>query len=199
MSDHIETRLIHAGEPRILGSITVPVFQTAMYEFGGEAAYHDLKYIRLNNTPNHDAVHAKLASLEGTEAALVTAQRHGRDLDGAPHRAPARRSPARPGVPLRRNARPRRAGPRAPRHRVRHDRFGRGRLRGRPSCARRRRRSTSRRSRTRSSRSPTFPRSRSSRRRTGSSPWSTTRSRARSTSGRRRSASTSSSTAAPST
>jgi cystathionine beta-lyase/cystathionine gamma-synthase len=71
MSDHIETRLIHAGEPRILGSITVPVFQTAMYEFGGEASYHDLKYIRLNNTPNHAAVHAKLASLEGTEAALV--------------------------------------------------------------------------------------------------------------------------------
>jgi cystathionine beta-lyase/cystathionine gamma-synthase len=54
-----------------MGSITVPVFQTAMYEFGGEATYHDLKYIRLNNTPNHAALHAKLAALEGTEASLV--------------------------------------------------------------------------------------------------------------------------------
>jgi cystathionine beta-lyase/cystathionine gamma-synthase len=74
MPERIETRLIHAGEPRILGSITVPVFQTAMYLTGGdEASYHDLRYIRLNNTPNHVALHAKIAALEGTEAALVTA------------------------------------------------------------------------------------------------------------------------------
>jgi cystathionine beta-lyase/cystathionine gamma-synthase len=72
MARRLETSLIHAGEPRLMGSITVPVFQTAMYEFGGEAAYHDLKYIRLNNTPNHAALHAKLSALEGTEAALVT-------------------------------------------------------------------------------------------------------------------------------
>jgi cystathionine beta-lyase/cystathionine gamma-synthase len=72
MRKRLETSLIHDGEPRILGSITVPVFQTAMYEFGGESSYHDLKYIRLNNTPNHAALHAKLAALEGTEAALVT-------------------------------------------------------------------------------------------------------------------------------
>jgi cystathionine beta-lyase/cystathionine gamma-synthase len=34
--------------------------------------YHSLKYIRLNNTPNHVALHEKLSALEGAEAALVT-------------------------------------------------------------------------------------------------------------------------------
>src|SRR5207245_1032821 len=31
-----------------------------------------LRYIRLNNTPNHIALHAKLAAVENAEAALVT-------------------------------------------------------------------------------------------------------------------------------
>jgi cystathionine beta-lyase/cystathionine gamma-synthase len=44
-----------------------------MFEYAGEASYHDLGYIRLNNTPNHKALHAKLAVLEGAEAALVAA------------------------------------------------------------------------------------------------------------------------------
>jgi cystathionine beta-lyase/cystathionine gamma-synthase len=72
---HIETKLIHAGEPepRIGGAVSMPIFQSAMFEYGGETDYHDLKYIRLNNTPNHDAVHAKLAALENAEAAIVTA------------------------------------------------------------------------------------------------------------------------------
>lgn len=71
----IETKLIHAGEPqpRVEGSVSMPIFQSAMFEYAGETDYHDLKYIRLNNTPNHDAVHAKLAALENAEAALVTA------------------------------------------------------------------------------------------------------------------------------
>jgi cystathionine beta-lyase/cystathionine gamma-synthase len=71
----LETRIIHAGEPqpRILGAVAMPVFQSAMYESAGETDYHDLKYIRLNNTPNHLVLHAKLASLENAEAALVTA------------------------------------------------------------------------------------------------------------------------------
>jgi cystathionine beta-lyase/cystathionine gamma-synthase len=75
--DHkrIETKLIHAGEPqpRVAGSVSMPIFQSAMFEYAGEGDYHDLKYIRLNNTPNHDAVHAKLAALENAEAAIVTA------------------------------------------------------------------------------------------------------------------------------
>ena len=72
---HIDTKLIHAGEPepRILGAVSMPIFQSAMFEYGGEKSYHDLKYIRLNNTPNHAALHAKLAALENAEAALVTA------------------------------------------------------------------------------------------------------------------------------
>ena len=72
---HIETKLIHAGEPepRVEGAVSIPIFQSAMFEYAGETDYHDLKYIRLNNTPNHDAVHAKLAALENAEAAIVMA------------------------------------------------------------------------------------------------------------------------------
>ncbi len=71
----IETKLVHAGtpEPRINGSVAMPIFQSAMFEYAGETSYHDLKYIRLNNTPNHLALHAKLAALENAEAALVAA------------------------------------------------------------------------------------------------------------------------------
>ncbi len=71
----IETKLIHAGEPepRILGAVSLPIFQTAMYEYAGEESYHDIRYIRLNNSPNHLALHQKLAALENAEAALVAA------------------------------------------------------------------------------------------------------------------------------
>src|SRR5213594_1631459 len=71
----IETKLIHSGEPdpRIQGAISMPIFQTAMFEYGDELDYHRLKYIRLNNTPNHLVLHQKLAALENAEAALVTA------------------------------------------------------------------------------------------------------------------------------
>jgi cystathionine beta-lyase/cystathionine gamma-synthase len=70
----LETKLIHAGEPepRIMGAVAMPIFQSAMFEYAGETDYHDLKYIRLNNTPNHVALHGKLAALENAEAALVT-------------------------------------------------------------------------------------------------------------------------------
>ncbi|MCH8853575.1 MAG: PLP-dependent transferase, partial [Planctomycetes bacterium] len=68
-----ETQLIHAGEPRprFAGAVVMPVFQSSTYEYAGGEDYHDLKYIRLNNTPNHDALHQKLATLEGGQAALV--------------------------------------------------------------------------------------------------------------------------------
>ena len=74
-SQHLETKLIHAGEPnpRIQGAVSMPIFQSANFEYSGETDYHDLKYIRLNNTPNHIALHQKLAALENAEAALVTA------------------------------------------------------------------------------------------------------------------------------
>jgi cystathionine beta-lyase/cystathionine gamma-synthase len=69
----IETKLIHAGERQVEGAVVMPIFQTAMFEYAGETSYHDLKYIRLNNTPNHVALHQKLAAIESGEAALVTA------------------------------------------------------------------------------------------------------------------------------
>jgi cystathionine beta-lyase/cystathionine gamma-synthase len=70
----LDTRLVHAGEPRprIAGAVTMPVFQSSTFEMAGDAAYDEIRYVRLNNTPNHDALHAKLAALEGSEAALVS-------------------------------------------------------------------------------------------------------------------------------
>src|SRR5258708_30896634 len=74
-SERIETKLIHAGEPepRIAGAVAMPIFQSSTFEYAGESSYHDMRYIRLNNTPNHLALNQKLAALENAEAALVTA------------------------------------------------------------------------------------------------------------------------------
>lgn len=71
----LATRLIHAGEPQepVEGAVTLPIFQSSTFVYQGQASYHDLKYIRLNNTPNHRALHHKLAALENAESALVTA------------------------------------------------------------------------------------------------------------------------------
>ncbi len=71
----IETKAIHAGEPRprIAGAVVMPVFQSATYQYAGEKSYDDVRYIRLNNTPNHLALAEKLAALENAEDAVVTA------------------------------------------------------------------------------------------------------------------------------
>ncbi len=74
----LETAMVHAGElrPRPHGAVSMPIFQSSTFEYGATdgdpSAYHALKYIRLNNTPNHVQLHAKLAALEGAEAALAT-------------------------------------------------------------------------------------------------------------------------------
>ena len=70
----IESKLIHGGEPEPLieGAVTTPIFQSSTFESAGARSYHDLRYIRLNNTPNHVVLHRKLAALENAEAALVT-------------------------------------------------------------------------------------------------------------------------------
>jgi cystathionine beta-lyase/cystathionine gamma-synthase len=75
LSQHLETQLIHAGEPkpRIQGAVSMPIFQSANFEYADEVDYHNLKYIRLNNTPNHAALHQKLAAVENGEAAVVMA------------------------------------------------------------------------------------------------------------------------------
>ncbi len=72
---HLGTNAVHAGEPlpRVLGSVSMPIFQSAMFETLGGEDYHDIRYIRLNNTPNHIALHEKLAVIEGGEDALVMA------------------------------------------------------------------------------------------------------------------------------
>jgi cystathionine beta-lyase/cystathionine gamma-synthase len=73
-SRQIDTKLIHSGEPSPLieGAVSMPIFQSATFEYRGEQDYHALRYIRLNNTPNHDVLHHKLAAIENAEAALVT-------------------------------------------------------------------------------------------------------------------------------
>ena len=71
----LETKLIHAGEPESLinGAVSMPIFQSSTFEYTGTTGYHNLRYIRLNNTPNHIALHKKLAALENGDDALVTA------------------------------------------------------------------------------------------------------------------------------
>src|SRR2546428_10713057 len=70
----IETKTVHAGEPspRINGAVVMPIFQSAMFEYAGEKKYDDIRYIRLNNTPNHKVLAEKLAQLQNAEDALVT-------------------------------------------------------------------------------------------------------------------------------
>ena len=72
---NIETLLIHAGEEdkKYAGAVVLPVFQSATFAYSGEDKYHDIKYIRMNNTPGHKAVQEKLAQIAGGEDAVVTA------------------------------------------------------------------------------------------------------------------------------
>jgi cystathionine beta-lyase/cystathionine gamma-synthase len=68
------TRSIHAGrlDPRLQGAITTPIFQSSTFEYHGEE-YHDVGYLRLSNSPNHQVLGRRIAALESTEAALATA------------------------------------------------------------------------------------------------------------------------------
>ncbi len=70
----LQTKLIHAGQPRprFAGAVNVPIFQSSTFEYAGEGRYEDIRYIRLNNTPNHIALGKVLAAAEEAEAALVT-------------------------------------------------------------------------------------------------------------------------------
>ena len=67
----IQTRLVHAGEERINGAVVTPIFQSSTFVSPKEEEYHDIRYLRLNNTPNHRALHAKLSAVCGGEDALV--------------------------------------------------------------------------------------------------------------------------------
>jgi len=70
-----DTLLVHAGEPRPRdgGAVAMPIYQSSTFEETEGRGYHDIRYARLSNTPTHDVLHAKLAALEGAEAALATA------------------------------------------------------------------------------------------------------------------------------
>ena len=70
----MRTELVHAGEleEAVEGAVVLPVFQSATFASGEEESYDDIRYIRLNNTPNHRVLHAKLAAVAGGEAAVVT-------------------------------------------------------------------------------------------------------------------------------
>jgi cystathionine beta-lyase/cystathionine gamma-synthase len=70
----LDTNVIHAGRPapNVEGAVVTPIFQSSNYLMGKETAYGDVRYIRLSNSPNHQVLHARLAVLENTEAALVT-------------------------------------------------------------------------------------------------------------------------------
>src|SRR5947209_3021502 len=70
-----DTLLVHAGEPRPRdgGAVAMPIYQSSTFEETEGLGYHDIRYARLSNTPSHDSLHAKLAALEGAEAALATA------------------------------------------------------------------------------------------------------------------------------
>ena len=70
-----DTLLVHAGEPRPRagGAVAMPIYQSSTFEETDARGYHDIRYARLSNTPSHEALHGKLAALEGAEAALATA------------------------------------------------------------------------------------------------------------------------------
>lgn len=73
-SKELQTLAIHAGEfERVKGAVVHPVFQSSTYLYEEGTKHEDLKYIRLTNTPNHVTLHEKIRTLEGAEAALVTA------------------------------------------------------------------------------------------------------------------------------
>ena len=69
----IQTKTVHAGSlrPRIRGAVSTPVFQSSTFEYHGED-YHDIGYLRLSNSPNHEVLAQRIAALERSEDALAT-------------------------------------------------------------------------------------------------------------------------------
>lgn len=71
----LDTELVHAGEPDppLEGAVSIPVFQSSTFEYPTQQGNRELRYGRLSNTPNHLALHRKLAVVEGADRALVAA------------------------------------------------------------------------------------------------------------------------------
>lgn len=68
----LRTRLIHSGIERTDGAVVQPVFQSSTYEAQPGASYDEIRYLRLNNSPNHRDLEARLTAITGGEAAAVT-------------------------------------------------------------------------------------------------------------------------------
>jgi cystathionine gamma-synthase/cystathionine gamma-lyase/cystathionine beta-lyase len=69
-----QTDCVHAGADDLhRGAAVMPVYGCTVFELTDGVAYRDIRYPRLSNTPNHVAVAARVAALEGAEAGLVTA------------------------------------------------------------------------------------------------------------------------------
>ncbi len=66
----LATRLVHSASPHIERAVVAPIFQTANYLQDDAQTYAGVRYLRLSNSPQHLALHAKLASIEESEAAL---------------------------------------------------------------------------------------------------------------------------------
>jgi cystathionine beta-lyase/cystathionine gamma-synthase len=69
----LDTLLVHAGhDPRAHGGAVVPpIHQTAMYLYGPEDEGDEPRYVRYENTPNHEGLATRIAAVEGAEAGLV--------------------------------------------------------------------------------------------------------------------------------
>lgn len=73
-SDRLDTKLIHQDrKPEAARrSALVPIYTSTVWEFGGGDEPTELRYPRLNNTPNQERLGAKLAALEGVDGGIVT-------------------------------------------------------------------------------------------------------------------------------
>jgi cystathionine beta-lyase/cystathionine gamma-synthase len=71
----IETVAVHGDErrPRPDGSLVFPIYHGTVYAVEPGTDYHDIRYHRLSTTPSQLDLHARLAALEGGEAAVATA------------------------------------------------------------------------------------------------------------------------------
>ncbi len=102
----LATAAIHAGEihPKVQRAAITPIFQSVVYEHEETGDDKTVLYPRYGNLPNHDVVHARIATLEQADdahvvasgmaavtAAILASTRHGgrilmqRDLYGGTH------------------------------------------------------------------------------------------------------------------
>lgn len=71
---HPDTRCVHAPStgPRPGGSLTQPIYNSTVFEFGGASGREQVLYPRYHNTPAHVELGLQLAALEKTEDGVVT-------------------------------------------------------------------------------------------------------------------------------